>query len=99
MWENPRMRERRRDPKSAQLPLQEEIAAFNSKRAEWIAAGLAGKWVAMKADAILSFFPDMSAAYAAGLRAFGNNPFLVKEIREADERIIIHRMAPKRRRA
>jgi hypothetical protein len=91
------MSEARKDPDPIQLPLREEIAAFNGKRAEWVASGLTGKWVAMKADAILSFFPDMSAAYAAGLRAFGNVPFLVKEIREKDERIITHRMAPRRR--
>jgi hypothetical protein len=91
------MTEKRKEPDPVQLPLREETAAFNLKRAEWIASGLAGKWVAMKADAILSFFPDMSTAYAAGLRAFGNSPFLVKEIRDKDERIITHRMVPKRR--
>jgi hypothetical protein len=93
------MTREREDSEPVELPLRDEIAMFNSKRAEWVASGFTGKWVAMKADAILSFFPDMNAAYAAGLRAFGNNPFLVKEIREKDERIITHRLVPKRRRA
>lgn len=91
------MKGKRKTPKHVQIPLREELAAFELRRAEWIAAGLAGKWVAMRAGAILSFYPDMSAAYAAGLRAFGCSPFLVKEVCKADEQAIVHRMSPSRK--
>ena len=81
------------------FPLRDEIALFNLRRSEWLKAGKLGLWVAIKGDDVRSFFPDMAEAYAAGASAFGSGPFLVREISEKDEPIILHRFRPTRRRA
>jgi hypothetical protein len=87
--------ENRDDP--AMLPLRDEIALFNRSRAEWIAVGKSGAWVAIKGRRIVSFFRDMAEAYAAGLREFGEGPFLVREIKDRDEAIVMHRFRPSHR--
>jgi hypothetical protein len=57
-----------------------ELAAFDSKKAAWLAAGADGKWVVLKGDRDLGPFPDYPSAWRAGIEAFGVPGFMVRQI-------------------
>lgn len=73
------------------MVLERELSAFNARRSERVAAGHTGQWVAMHGEELLGFYPGMDSAYQAGLEAWGNAVFLIKQVRARDEIGIIHR--------
>lgn len=62
-------------------PLESELKVFEKHRKEWAHAH-PGKFVVIQDNTILGqFFEEYSAAFKAGLRAFGiSRSFLVKQI-------------------
>ena len=59
--------------------LQEELAFFESMKAEWLLAH-EGKFALIKGRQLAGFFDSDEQAYATGLEQFGNTSFLIKQV-------------------
>jgi hypothetical protein len=84
-------------PERPHLALEAEVAFFEAHRARWIAEGHEGQWAAIQGDRLLGFFGSMTDAYALGVRAFGSEPFLIKEVRARDPIAIVKRTDERKR--
>jgi len=73
-----------------QESLREEIAFFDSMRAEWL-KDHGGEWALVRGRELLGFFPSLEEAYTHGRDRFGNDPFLVKRVVPSDPVEIVHR--------
>src|SRR3990172_115536 len=63
--------------------LDEERGYFEAHKAEFL-AGHRGQYVLIKRSELLGIFPDAASAYADGLKRFGLQPFLVRQILEEE---------------
>ena len=59
--------------------IEDEIAAFETMQAQLEADHL-GEWILMKDRQRVGLFPSFAAAAAEGLRLFGRDSYLVREI-------------------
>jgi hypothetical protein len=62
--------------------LNEALAVYEAKKAEWLRDGNGGKYVLIYRTEIAGLFPTRQECLVAGYEKFGNVPFLVREIRE-----------------
>lgn len=68
--------------------LDQERAAFSAHAAEWTRLH-PGKFAVVKGDALAGVFDTIDDALAAGARAFGLEPFLVRQLGQPPEQIRI----------
>ena len=61
------------------MPLEKELALFESKKAELLQTH-AGKFALIHEDQFVGAFDTPENAYEAGVEKFGKSPFLVKKI-------------------
>jgi len=64
-------------------PLEKELAFYNAHKAEYLEK-FAGLFVLIKGDEMRGPFPTAEAAYEEGLRAYGLEPFLVRQVLSED---------------
>jgi len=69
-------------------PLEQERKFFKEHQAEWQKA-YAGKFVLVKGEALCGVFDSDSTAVSEGIRRFGLEPFLVRNVVEKEEAIHI----------
>jgi hypothetical protein len=62
------------------MPLEQELKYFNTIRNDLIAKNHQGKFALVKGDRLVGTFDQPEMAYAEGVKQFGTEPFLVKEI-------------------
>jgi hypothetical protein len=65
------------------LVLQQELQYFERRRLDLLTSAR-GKYALIKGSELAGTFDSESEAVGAGYRRFGNEPFLVKHIVEAD---------------
>jgi len=58
---------------------EQELAYYNEHRAEFLSK-YEWKHLLIKGQELIGVFDDAEAAYVEGLRRFGNNPFLIKQV-------------------
>ena len=63
-------------------PLHRELSTYRREMPALLAAGLEGRWVLIKDDAVIGNFASFTEAANAGLARFGPVPYLVKRIHE-----------------
>jgi hypothetical protein len=64
--------------------LTAELAYYAQHKYKWLKLQ-SGKYVVLKGDAVLGFYPNFELAYRAGATEYGiNTDFLVKQILEHD---------------
>ena len=64
--------------------LTTELAYYAQHKDEWLKQQ-SGKYVVVKDDSVLGFYPNFEAAYRAGADKYGiNTDFLVKQVLEHD---------------
>ena len=68
--------------KVAETPLLIEVAFFEKKEAELLKK-YKGQFVLIKGEEIFGAFPDQQAAFRAGIRRFGLETFLVRQVVES----------------
>lgn len=68
---------------SATIELQQELSYFEHSRLALLSQA-PGKYALIKGSELVGTFDSESEAVGAGYRRFGNEPFLVKHIVEAD---------------
>lgn len=68
-------------------PLKKELVFYEQKKPELLAQHK-GKYVLIKKEKIIDIFPTFEKAFAAGMKKFGNVPFLIKHIQEKND--IVH---------
>lgn len=60
--------------------LEEELAAFEKRRSEWVRTN-PGDFVVILGSRAIGFYPDYESAFRAGLAVAGlGNSFLVKQV-------------------
>ncbi len=69
-------------------PLQQERKVFLEKQAEWQKTH-PGKFVLVKGEALIGVFDSDATAVSEGIRSFGLEPFLVRNVEEKEEAIRI----------
>ncbi len=69
------------------MELQEEQVFFESHRAAWL-ADHRGKFALIKGQRLVDVYDSAESAYIAGVKEFGNVPFLIKQI--VEEELIAH---------
>ena len=68
-----------------QEQLTREAEVFNRHLDEWRQSReRLGRFVLIKGDEVLGFFPTADAVFTAGTKRFGPEPFFVKQIVPAD---------------
>lgn len=67
---------------------KEELETFEAKRDDLVQIA-EGKFALIKGPEVIGFFDTQDSAYEEGARLFGNEPFLIKEIRREDPLIDI----------
>lgn len=60
--------------------LARELAAFERAHAGWIEQAQEGRWAVIRGDEIVGLFASLEAGYERGVRQFGTEPFLVKQV-------------------
>lgn len=70
-------------PSESELPLAEELQAFDERRAELLGEA-PGKFALVHGQVIVGTYDTQADAIAEGYRRFGNVPFLVKRIAAVD---------------
>lgn len=60
--------------------LDRELRLFEENRERFLAEGLAGRFVLIKGEEIVGFYPSPSDAYNVGIQRFGNVPMLIKKV-------------------
>jgi len=65
------------------IQLQQELHFFDEHRRELLRAA-AGRYALIKGSELVGTFDSENEAVGAGYRRFGNEPFLVKHVVEAD---------------
>ena len=68
--------------------LDRERAYFDAHSAEWLAEQ-SGAFVVVKDESVIGFFATHDEALAAGARAFGLAPFLVRQVGVAPEPVSV----------
>jgi hypothetical protein len=66
------------------MGLDQELATFEAMKADLL-RNHAGKFVLIKGDQLIDTFDTPANAYAEGVQRFGQEPFLVKPVRETEE--------------
>lgn len=69
-------------------PLEQERKFFTSHQSEWQKA-YSGKFVLVKGEALSGVFDSDATAVSEGIRRFGLEPFLVRNVAEKEEEIRI----------
>jgi hypothetical protein len=69
-------------------PLEQERKFFREHRAEWEKT-YAGKFVLVKGEALVGTFDAADTAVSEGIRKFGTESFLVRNVGEKEEEIRI----------
>ncbi len=66
-----------------ELELKKELEFYESKRAEWLKY-YKNKFVLIKEEDAIDFFTTVEEAYKEGVKRYGNQPFLIKQILEEE---------------
>jgi hypothetical protein len=66
------------------MPLEQELATFEAMKPDLL-RNHAGKFVLIKGDRLIDTFDTSENAYSEGVQRFGQEPFLVKPVREIEE--------------
>lgn len=61
------------------MPLEREIAFFNSHLGEWIQY-YEGQYALVKGETLIGTFTKQEEAYEEGLKHFGEEPFLIRQV-------------------
>ncbi len=70
-------------PNGEAMPLEQEVAYYNSIRAELI-KNHEGKFALIKGEKLFGVFDQAESAYGEGVKLFGSQTFLVKQILRDD---------------
>ena len=62
------------------MPLDEDIALFEKKREEWLAAGLAYKWFVIFEGKVVGHYDEPSMAYERAVEEAGGEAFLLRRL-------------------
>ena len=65
------------------MELERETAVFEANLGKWRDSQL-GKFVLIKDEQVLGFFPSLNEAFSDGTQRFGLEPFFVKQITPSD---------------
>jgi hypothetical protein len=71
---------------SEQNPLQTELEYFQKHKQEYLKL-YKNQFVLIKGDEFAGAFTTEAEAYKAGLKRFGNEPFLIKQVLDGDEAV------------
>jgi hypothetical protein len=71
---------------SEQIPLQPELEYFQKHKQEYQKL-YKGQFVLIKGETFAGAFTTDAEAYKAGLEKFGNEPFLIKQVLDDDDRV------------
>jgi hypothetical protein len=63
------------------VPLEEELAYFERRLPEWLQI-YPGHFVVIKGDEFLGSFSTSAEALAAGVKAYGTQAFLIRQVTE-----------------
>lgn len=63
--------------------LAEELAFFEENKSEWL-THYSGKFALIKGRELIDTFTTLEEGYQEGVRCFGTNPFLVRQIIEEE---------------
>jgi hypothetical protein len=66
------------------MPLEEELKYFDSIRADLLAKNHEGKFALVKGANLIGTYDKPEDAYAEGVKRFGAESFLVKEVLQTD---------------
>jgi hypothetical protein len=64
--------------------LEKNLAFFEKKRAEWLSAGLEGKWAVVIDGALEGHFDTPRAAYEQAIAKADPGQFLIRQIRSEE---------------
>jgi fibrillarin-like rRNA methylase len=65
------------------VELEEELEFFKSNRKEWLEK-YRDKYVLIKRRELIDVFATLEDAYKEGVKRFGNQPFLIKQVVEVE---------------
>ena len=65
------------------VELQKELEFFESKKAEWL-QDHRDKYVLIKGEEFIDVFASFEDTYKAGVKLYGNQPFLIKKVTEVE---------------
>ena len=66
------------------MALEEELKRYESMKAELLQHHK-GQFALIKGNELLGTFTTQQEAFQAGIKALGNQPFLIKEIKELED--------------
>lgn len=73
-------------------PLDVELRFFGNHQSEW-KAKYPGKFILVKGEELINTFNRSEDAVAAGIQAFGTEPFLVRSVDQTEEGLFIPALA------
>ena len=77
-------------PEKREACLEQELAWYESNKAEWLNAHL-GEFALVGKKRAVGFYPTYEAAFEAGLEAFGiGTDFLIKQVVEHEPVFVIY---------
>ena len=74
---------------TAREHFRRELTTFDARKSEWIAEGHRGKWVAILGDDFVGFFRGSRDAWNAGTARWGRSRFMMREVLEHQEPIVV----------
>jgi len=66
-----------------------ELATFEARKSDWIAAGYQGQWVAILGDDFVGFFENSRQAWNAGIDRWDRSGFMMREVLEQQRPIVV----------
>lgn len=66
------------------MELERELEFFESRRKEWL-KDYKNKFVLIKGEELIDVFNTLEDAYKEGVKRYGNQPFLIKQVTEEEE--------------
>jgi len=66
------------------MALEQELQYFDAHKSELL-EHYAGQFALIKGDSLLGTYTTLEEAFEAGVRALGNQPFLIKQVLETEE--------------
>ena len=71
-------------PEGGAMPLEQELQYYSAHKIELLEHHQ-GQFALIKGDALLGTYTTLEEAFDAGVKALGNQPFLIKQVLETDE--------------
>ena len=68
----------------AVVTLEKELSYFDEMKEEWL-VHYRGQFAVVKDRSLLGTFTTFDEAFAAGVEAFGNTPFLIRQVKEGED--------------